>query len=1747
MNSIEFEYFTKLHKDRRNAFNVLNTPAFRGVMKTIIGQYSDPAHFIYELLQNADDVGATDVWIELKEDRLLFTHNGNRHFNITNPETEEEDNKQHKLGDINSICSVGQSTKKDETNKIGKFGIGFKAVFQYTKTPLIYDNDIQFRIVDFFVPEIIDDNKQIRTNDNYTFFVLPFNADDKTPEESYEEISDKLSTLVFPSLFLNNIKTIYCSYEDENIIYAKEIREKIEYDDKYGTTAYHMAMSKDDDVEEVIDELWLFERKLDDKLTYAVGFFLDDEGNVRKTSYDAFSYFLTKEKTNLSFLVEAPFQLTASRETIEVNLHNVQMINKLAALAADSLVYLRDIGVSSGHLLITDDFYDEIIPFIESNYEVNSNRLSFHPFYEAIHDKIEKEKLFPTGKSYIGSRDAYWAYEPGIPNIFENDLKIVTNNDNAEWIFRTIGYQHRKTSSGSSGKAFYNYIESILDNPTRQTVELREILTNESFGYILENHDVAWIKELYEFIDEKKKSVESFIKKAKIFLDKNNKATAAFDDNNQEILFLPTGDYDDEYNTISRELLKDKYSEQFIKNFGIKEPSRLSHIYNVVLKKCENGSAINSRDFNYIFNYYEDCSASEREELVAVLRNKEFISCEIDGKIVCKPEIPENVYLPTPELLAYFEGCNGIPFINDSWINDNRRESKIEFFREIGCRETIKFGTRELTEKEAREYGDEYEIDFPIHNNPNSKPVWKSPYIDGLQNCLSRIIEDNDYDRSVLCWNLLVKTIEKGHFFYLPLTGRYTYRPNKTRKTDDYFSFTSKDGNDLFGLKWVFNKRKERIEPANGNADELALDYDLHSEGARILIEYLEMEDSRYADLTEEERKRLERGSEIEKLCEEFGMSMDEVFSAIKLAGHRKTRSVGIFDQGHDEKIDVEDVLDKKTEDQTKTVYKDIEKNRQKIASGELDVDDLTVQDDDQDEDDYIKRAVDYKNEIDKKKKMSALEIERISEDEEWQQKAIEADKYSYEWFKCLLNLEMHARGDSDNLKTTYLRFGKARKEENSEKTIILEQPFSHINPEIEELSDIPLFLDFEGKTESVFVEALSVQSFVVRAKLRSAKELEGIKLDEVVSARLEVKNPVFLLKELRDRYYELGFSEKDNLKSLLPENIEFVFGPPGTGKTTYLAKEVLIPLMKEKGEKSNILVLTPTNKAADVVVNRICSLMEDDSYQEWLIRFGLTYDPEIEKSYLYKDKHVDIKSYKKSITVTTVQRFSYDFFIPGNQENYMVRDVDWDYIVIDEASMISLAYIVYPLYKSHPKKIVIAGDPFQIEPIVYVDMWKDENIYKMVNLNSFSKPKTNPYNYKVKTLTTQYRSIPSIGNIFGTLTYGGVLKHDRTASDKKHIDFGDEFNFASINMIKYPVSKYESIYSSKKLISSSYHIYSALFVYEFVNHISEEISKHNSEEISIGIVSPYRAQADIIKKLLANVETPRNIRIQAGTIHNFQGDECDIMVCVFNTPGNKLKSENLFVNRLNIINVALSRARDYLFVVMPNDETDGINNLTVLNKVKSILSSTKDYMEISSEEIERTIFNSSSYFEDNAFVTGHQSVNIYSEPEMIYEIRSEENAVDIQVHLSNAKGDDIKPVINKTQPKKEGLTRKLLQLKNQMEDEFDPEDFSIKENSDEGKLKVIYLGSALFDVDDSEEGCYVVYTKGRYLNSIYLDKQIKIEYHPSDIIKFRLIVPYDEMESVVESFAEIGEIFKTTDEDAYETLIQLKYNVIKV
>ena len=402
----------------------------------------------------------------------------------------------------------------------------------------------------------------------------------------------------------------------------------------------------------------------------------------------------------------------------------------------------------------------------------------------------------------------------------------------------------------------------------------------------------------------------------------------------------------------------------------------------------------------------------------------------------------------------------------------------------------------------------------------------------------------------------------------------------------------------------------------------------------------------------------------------------------------------------------------------------------------------------------------------------------------------------------------------------------------------------------------------------------------------------------------------------------------------------------------------------------------------------------------DWLVRFGGTDDEEIEKAGIYREKTFDIRQLSRSVTVTTIDRFPYDFFMTDGERHY-IRNQKWDYIIFDEASMIPLIKIIYPLYHRAPLKFIIAGDPFQIEPVVALDMWKGENIYSMVKLESFANPATIPHKYDVKLLTTQYRSIPIIGELFSKLTYDGILEHYRKDESIPSLNIEKYIEIKPLNIIKFPVSKYESIYRSKRLSGTTpYQVYSALFTYEFTIWLASIISKGiTTEKFSIGVIAAYKAQADLIDRLISSVKIPDNISVQTGTIHGFQGDECEIIVSVYNPPPSISDSKEMFLNKKNIINVSVSRARDYLFVIMPDDKTENVNNLFLIKRIEQYIKDSEMYMEYDSHSIEHIMFGDSNYLEDHSFSTSHQSVNVYGIPEQRYEIRSEEDAIDIQIH----------------------------------------------------------------------------------------------------------------------------------------------------
>jgi hypothetical protein len=172
--------------------------------------YDDPSHFIFELLQNAEDESANTISFYLFNDRLEIHHNG-----------EDFDFK-----DVESITGIGKSTKKDELNKIGKFGVGFKSVFAITENPEIYSGEYAFRINNFVVPEPEKLNNSLKSR---TKIVLPFDHRIRGTKEVFSLVADRLKNIGETTLlFLENIQEInWFINNEESGKYSRECKAKI--------------------------------------------------------------------------------------------------------------------------------------------------------------------------------------------------------------------------------------------------------------------------------------------------------------------------------------------------------------------------------------------------------------------------------------------------------------------------------------------------------------------------------------------------------------------------------------------------------------------------------------------------------------------------------------------------------------------------------------------------------------------------------------------------------------------------------------------------------------------------------------------------------------------------------------------------------------------------------------------------------------------------------------------------------------------------------------------------------------------------------------------------------------------------------------------------------------------------------------------------------------------------------------------------------------------------------------------------------------------------------------------------------------------------------------------------------------------------------------------------------------------------------------------------------------------------------
>ena len=382
MNEIELKYFKDIREHRMGLAKSLYDPSMRGVLDVISNLYRDDAHFVYELLQNADDQKATHAKFILSETELLFIHNAPRHFTITDNATHEVDKENGVLGNVNSILSIASSSKGDCQDEvpIGKFGLGFKSVFLFTDEPEVFDENIRFSISNYIVPTLIDNDHALR-KEGETLFRFKF----KLGEESsaYRKISEKLRGLVNPLLFLNKLKTIEWETEEDSGYYKLEEVGEI----GTGKRLRYEVVSEETDT---TLELWKFDSPIDEakRLFVSVVYVLQN-GELGTAVHPLYCYLPTANITDLPVILHAPFKLTGNRESIMADdCHNRDMIDRLSKLLVSSLKEICEIGERQQTPWIKDNILNFLPKQVGPKEEITAAKLDIEPLTKAVLDAL---------------------------------------------------------------------------------------------------------------------------------------------------------------------------------------------------------------------------------------------------------------------------------------------------------------------------------------------------------------------------------------------------------------------------------------------------------------------------------------------------------------------------------------------------------------------------------------------------------------------------------------------------------------------------------------------------------------------------------------------------------------------------------------------------------------------------------------------------------------------------------------------------------------------------------------------------------------------------------------------------------------------------------------------------------------------------------------------------------------------------------------------------------------------------------------------------------------------------------------------------------------------------------------------------------------------------------------------------------------------------------------------------------------
>ena len=437
----------------------------------------------------------------------------------------------------------------------------------------------------------------------------------------------------------------------------------------------------------------------------------------------------------------------------------------------------------------------------------------------------------------------------------------------------------------------------------------------------------------------------------------------------------------------------------------------------------------------------------------------------------------------------------------------------------------------------------------------------------------------------------------------------------------------------------------------------------------------------------------------------------------------------------------------------------------------------------------------------------------------------------------------------------------------------------------------------------------------------------------------------------------------------LWAKDVAIVHGPPGTGKTTTLVEAINETLMRE----SQVLVCAQSNMAVDWIseklVDRGINVLRignptrvndkmlgftyerrfeshTDYPQLWAIRKAIR---ELRKnrkkgSENYHQKMDRLKSRAAEIEL----RINAELFGEARviactlvgSAHHLLEGMKFGTLFIDEAAQALEAACWIPMKRA--SRVILAGDHCQLPPTVKSIAALRAGLGKtLMERIAENKPEV------VTLLKIQYRMNDEIMRFSSDWFYGGKVESApqikyRSVLDYDHpitwIDTSNEENQITIEGEDAP----EDSASTSSSVSAANQNSDLNFKEQFVGESFGRINKAEAEltlltlaeyftkigkqrvleeRIDVGIISPYRAQVQYLKKLIKKYEffKPYRRLISVNTVDGFQGQERDVILISLVRSNDE--GQNGFLKDLRRMNVAITRARMKL-IILGNKDT---------------------------------------------------------------------------------------------------------------------------------------------------------------------------------------------------------------------------------